>query len=220
VPPRQPEIIPAQAARDYWRALLENAVSLVEDAALLLEQSPARAMSLLILAQEEIGKADALYCLAQGAWTAGRPTVELPASFLQMERLHHPKLIASLESSDDLAPFWGDYSALLPMAKISLEQVVEQLEAAAEQRGLTAKDINLRKQAGFYVDRRDGEVVSPQTTPTEPGTLVEEMVRTAAVAEMLLIRDHSRMKFETPERYDSTHDLQARLLPFCHPDLT
>lgn len=35
---------------------------------------------------------------------------------------------------------------------------------------------------------------------------------------MLLITDHTRMKFDSPDRYDSTSDIQMRLLPFSHPD--
>jgi hypothetical protein len=47
---------------------------------------------------------------------------------------------------------------------------------------------------------------------------VRDLIRTAAVAEMLLITDHSRMKFDSPDRYDPTSDIQMRLLPFSHPD--
>jgi hypothetical protein len=41
------------------------------------------------------------------------------------------------------------------------------------------------------------------------------------VVEMLLISDHSRMKLGMPaESYDSTGDLQVRLLPIAHPEDT
>ena len=35
---------------------------------------------------------------------------------------------------------------------------------------------------------------------------------------MMLIRDHSRMKFDTPEDYDDTGNLQWRLMPTSHPE--
>ncbi|HZM75771.1 MAG TPA: hypothetical protein VFC19_08600 [Candidatus Limnocylindrales bacterium] len=36
--------------------------------------------------------------------------------------------------------------------------------------------------------------------------------------EMLLITDHSRMKFDAITAYDSTHQQQRRLLPISHPE--
>ncbi|WP_158083802.1 AbiV family abortive infection protein [Mycobacterium sp. AT1] len=55
-------------SRAYWRALMANAVALVEDAHTLLDKgSAARARSLLILAQEELARATALYSTAMAA---------------------------------------------------------------------------------------------------------------------------------------------------------
>ncbi|MEV6634941.1 hypothetical protein AB0M54_29760 [Actinoplanes sp. NPDC051470] len=42
--------------------------------------------------------------------------------------------------------------------------------------------------------------------------------RASAVIEMLLIRDHSRMKFDATTPYGSTHEQQFRLLPIAHPE--
>lgn len=47
--------------------------------------------------------------------------------------------------------------------------------------------------------------------------LLYELVRLAEVALMHLIEGHRRMKFNTPDAYDSTHDLQTRLLLCAHP---
>lgn len=33
---------------------------------------------------------------------------------------------------------------------------------------------------------------------------------------MMLIKDHTRMQDEPPEQYDSTHDLQWRVMPAAH----
>lgn len=194
------EAVSAALARQYWRALLANVVSLIEDAATLLEASPARARSLLILAQEETGKAHAIYGLAERAWSSDLPTVELPVWFLKLERLHRDKIVASQAFTEDLPAFWGDFTELEPTAP-------------------SAAEINLQKQAGFYVDRDGDQVTSPQEAEVVPAALIDDVVRTAGVAEMLLITDHSRMKADSPDRYDSTHDLQARLLPFSHPDM-
>jgi AbiV family abortive infection protein len=205
----------AAAARTYWRALMENVVSLIEDAAALLEQSPARARSLLILGQEELGKAHGIYELANRAWTDGEPTVELPDRFIKMERSHPPKIIQSLDFGSELAQFWGDYSFLDEYQEMTIDEAVEHALAKRENYKTSAKTINLQKQAGFYVDRNGEEISSPQTVTV--GNLADDIVQTAGVAEMLLITDHSRMKMETPDSYESTHDLQFRLLPFSHP---
>jgi AbiV family abortive infection protein len=216
----KPEVISAATARKYWRALMANVVSLIEDAVLLLEQSPARARSLLILAQEEIGKAHRLYELSIDAWNSGSSTVELPGSFKEMERLHHPKIIQSLDFGADLPMFWGDYSGLDAYAGMTTEEMIEKMIEEAptvnESREVDAKAINLQKQAGFYVDRHGDDVSTPQDTQVDD--LMDLVIQTAGVAEMLLITDHSRMKFETPDQYEGTQDLQFRLLPFSHPE--
>jgi AbiV family abortive infection protein len=210
--------IPAALARDYWRALLGNATSLIEDAALLLDQSPARARSLLILAQEELGKAQRLYDLASHAWSSQAATVDLPPSFTEMERWHNPKIVASLEQAAELPAFWGDYSSLAAMP--SLDATAEEWDAhiAEVEAGhrKSAHAINLQKQAGFYVDRDGDSIRSPQEV--EVPTIVEEVMRTAGVAEMMLISDHTRMQ-DDDGPYDPTHDLQQRLLPFSHPEM-
>jgi hypothetical protein len=72
--------------------------------------------------------------------------------------------------------------------------------------------------AGFYVDM-DGTretVLSP--TDITPGTIAEDLQTAAQVIEMLLIKDHSRMKFYAATPYDSTHEQQRRLLPISHPE--
>lgn len=98
---------------------MENVASLVEDAALLLERSPARARSLLILAQEETGKAHRLYTLAETAWSKGLPTVDLSDDLAKLERRHQLKIVASLDFGEDLPSFWGDYAALDAFSRMS-----------------------------------------------------------------------------------------------------
>ena len=55
-------ILHPEKARAFWKALMDNATSLITDARLLLEHgSFGRARSLTVLAQEELGKALWLY---------------------------------------------------------------------------------------------------------------------------------------------------------------
>lgn len=158
------EIITAALARAYWRALLGNATALIEDAALLLEQSPARARSLLILAQEETGKAHWLYELVGQSGPPALPTVDLPPYFTDMERRHGPKLEASLEQAADLAAFWGDYSDLAspPPLDASSEEWGAHIDSIVAGHRRAAREINGCKQAGFYVDREGETVRGPQ----------------------------------------------------------
>lgn len=58
--------------------------------------------------------------------------------------------------------------------------------------------------AGFYVDMGGtGETVLSPTDITF-GTIAEDLQAAAQVIEMLLIKDHSRMKFYAATPYDST----------------
>jgi hypothetical protein len=62
-----------------------------------------------------------------------------------------------------------------------------------------------------------GETVLSPTDIT-PGTIAEDLQTAAQVIEMLLIKYHSRMKFDAATPYDSTHEQQHRLLPISHPE--
>jgi hypothetical protein len=57
------------------------------------------------------------------------------------------------------------------------------------------------------------------TSPTEVklGNITKDLQVAAQVIEMLLIRDHSRMKMDAVTEYDSTHAQQFRFLPTSHP---
>jgi len=210
-----PEDVPAAVARQYWRALVENAISLIEDAACLVENSPARARSLLILAREETGKASKLYDLASSAWSEGREMVALDARFVGLERMHNPKITASIEADEDLDPFWGDHSAYDDF-DVETDDLGDWFRKKDLDRGAQAGVLNLQKQAGFYVDRAGHTITTP--VGAEVGDMRLALIRAAQVAEMLLISDHTRMKDLPPEREDSTMDLQMRVMPYSHPD--
>lgn len=207
--------IPRDLARRYWRALMENAVGLIRDAAALLDHSPSRSRSLLILAQEEIGKAGALYDLSLAAWTGSSGTVTLTARFASMEKTHQPKLVAALSQDEELDSFWGDYSAHYAEFDLDPDEWVALSAERTAEREKTARTANQMKQSGFYVDRDGDEIRAPQDQ--EAGAVLDELVRTAGVAEMLLLQDHTRQK-ESADGYESAQDLHWRVMPYAHPE--
>ncbi|WP_426303437.1 AbiV family abortive infection protein [Arthrobacter sp. R-11] len=79
------------------------------------------------------------------------------------------------------------------------------------------KEANLLKQRGFYVDQgKDGSIQTP--ADTEQGALAQDLNAAAQVIEMLLIKDHIRMKHDSTGPYDGRHSTQFRLLPISHPE--
>jgi hypothetical protein len=142
----------------------------------------------------------------------------MPDDFVKSARLHRAKLMDSHHQGTLVAPFWGDYSAYETSAvPDSTDEMVEALTSAYQAIGDMATSSNVEKQAGFYVDMdlETGTVTSP--ADCEPGNLADQLVEVAGIVEMYLITDHSRMKFGNCP-YDSTHELQYRLLPFSHPE--
>lgn len=110
--------ISAPAARQWWRALMENVVSLIKDAQLLVERdSPGRARSRAILGLEEPAKARWIYQSAQHVWTAdlcipghdhGRGNqVVIPDPLRSRRRPHDEKLQAAEQFASRLDGFWG-----------------------------------------------------------------------------------------------------------------
>ena len=211
--PDMDETMSGEEVRQWWRALMENVVALLEDAHLLLVSgSSARGRSLGILAQEELGKALWLYDAAHPVWTAGHGSITLPDKFEAMARKHPPKLIEALSFGQQLAGFWGDYSHEESRPP---ELWLERFEREAAEKETAADRMNQDKQSGFYVDRKQGTLHTP--ADVGPQGIEEALKRSTQVAEMLLITDHSRMKHHGVA-YDSTHDLQMRLLPFSHAE--
>lgn len=208
----------AANARGYWRALMANAVALVEDTHLLLANGSAgRARSLLILAQEELARATALYATSVRAWEGNAASVALPPQLdpadangtrtkphLTVSKNHQDKIAHTDQYGQYLGPFWGDYSALPDAIP-----------------GRDPRDVDRDKQAGFYVAAAPGPggvFPSPLDIDAEP--LVAELERVAGVIEMALIRDHTRkQRLGTAADTDSVQDLHAQVLPYAHPEL-
>ncbi|MFH8349609.1 AbiV family abortive infection protein [Streptomyces sp. NPDC018045] len=205
-----------QQAREFWKALMDNASCLITDAHTLLSASSfGRARSLTVLAQEELGKALWIYDAFQIAWSQGDGASRTVDALTQRGRSHTKKYLEAVVFGSELAEFWGDYSAV-PEVGSGYEVWEEAHRRRQEEAELAAGEANLAKQRGFYVDRdANGTVLSP--TAIEAGTTADDLQTAARVIEMLLINDHTRMKAAaTP--YDSTHAQQFRLLPVSHPE--
>jgi AbiV family abortive infection protein len=202
-------------AREFWKALMDNASALIADANVLLGvDSFGRARSLTVLAQEELGKALWIYDEFAAAWSTGDDTAREVSRLEVHGRSHVQKYLEAFVFGDDLAFFWGDSSRLRPPGGESREEDHSRRQREAEG---AARRANLDKQAGFYVDRGEGGAISSPTA-TGRGDIDRELQTAAQVVEMLLIQDHSRMKMYARTPYDSTHEQQFRLLPISHPD--
>ncbi|MEU3226813.1 AbiV family abortive infection protein [Streptomyces sp. NPDC006976] len=209
------EMRPGQA-RELWKALVDNASSLIIDAHTLLNAgSHGRAYSLTVLAQEELGKALWIYNVFQTDWSSGADQPRTVDALAQHGRSHAKKYLEAVVFGDDLAEFWGDDSAV--RATGSTYEEWEQAHKARQQEAeAAARTANLAKQRGFYVDRDENDtILSPTAIPA--GTAEADLQTASRVIEMLLINDHVRMKSATTP-YDSTHEQQFRLLSVAHPE--
>jgi AbiV family abortive infection protein len=213
-----PETVTADFARRWWKALMANAVALVEDAALLASHdSTGRAQSLIVLAMEELAKARWLYEAAEYEWSAPlglygvepRPAgdVIVPEGLSSKRRPHAEKLQVAEQFASGLAGFW------------SLERRMEYYERPdLETFMATAKQRNLDKQAGSYVDRSGEEVASPLAIPADD--VANAIRHTAKVVQMHLIEDHTRQQdAQDASLIDSAEDLHWAVMPFSDPEL-
>lgn len=206
-------------ARTFWKSLMDNASGLIADAHALFERgSFGRARSLTVLAQEELGKALWIYEVFEQSWSTGADEAREVSRLTSDGRRHAAKYMEAVVFGQELASFWGDYGAVdLPEdeSEEGWDAFFAKQHSDAELAGAQA---NKDKMAGFYVDMDSSgdSVCSP--TDVSPGTIADDLQTAAQVVEMLLIKDHSRMKLEATTPYDSTHEQQHRLLPISHPE--
>jgi AbiV family abortive infection protein len=157
----------SDVARAYFWALLDNATSLVEDAALLAERSPARAQALLILAYEELGKADWVHEAFWKSWQSGRSAALVVEPLSTGARHHGAKYLSGRDAVGVLydLPIWVTFDELEPLPPESRPGGVSgdfRVETAAI-RDRVAASANDAKQRGFYVDvTRDGHIRTPR----------------------------------------------------------
>lgn len=212
------ESISAEFARQWWKSLMANAVALIEDAAVLAtHESPGRAQALVVLAMEELAKARWLYQAAEWEWTAplalygqaprAARQVEVPEGLRTTRRPHAEKLQVAEQFASGLGGFWD------PARRNEYYELpdLKAFEATAKQR-------NLNKQAGFYVDRAGGTITSPLHVPGDGA--VGHIRRAAKVIQMHLIEDHTRQQ-DSPDlsRIDSAEDLHWAVMPYSDPEL-
>lgn len=197
----------------------DNASSLVADAHALLELgSYGRARSLTVLAQEELGKALWLYETFEGSWSTGADDpLEVPR-LTSDGRRHAVKYMEAFVFGKELDAFWGDYESYdypTDGAQESWDAYFAQQKSDAEAAGARA---NQEKMSGFYVDLDEDCQAVHSPADVTAGTIADHLQTAAQVVEMLLIKDHSRMKLVASTPYDSTHEQQHRLLPISHPE--
>jgi AbiV family abortive infection protein len=212
------EYVTAEFARLWWKSLMANVVALVKDAALLASHdSPGRAQSLIVLAAEELAKARWLYEAAEYEWSAplglygleprSAGEVTVPEGLSSTRRPHAEKLQVAEQFASGLAGFWD------------LERRMEYYERPDLETFLaTAKQRNLDKQAGFYVDRAADKIASPLEIPAEG--IASAIRHTAKVVQMHLIEDHTRQQ-DAPDAamIDSVEDLHWDVMPYSDPEL-
>ncbi|MGP3973016.1 AbiV family abortive infection protein [Streptomyces sp. 8N114] len=206
-------------ARRFWKALMDNASGLIADAHALLERgSYGRARSLTVLAQEELGKALWLYDTFEQAWSTGAGEAQEVTRLTSDGRRHAVKYTEAFVFGQELAAFWGDYEAYDYPADGTQEDWDACSAKQTSDAEAAGRRANEEKMAGFYVDL-DGSgdaVLSP--ADISAGTIDADLQTAAQVVEMLLIKDHSRMKLEALTPYDNTHEQQHRLLLISHPE--
>lgn len=205
-----------QDARTFWKSLMDNASALIADAGVLLRaESFGRARALAVLAQEELGKALWIYDTFESPWSDGSTEPRKVDRLAKHGTSHIQKFLEASVFGDELAHFWGQYGEMeTPREGESYEEFWKRREEEAE---VAARAANIAKQQGFYVDRdKAGVITSP--TAVEAGTIAEDLRVAAQVVEMLLIRDHTRMKKFSTTEYDDTYEQQFRLLPIAHPE--
>lgn len=202
--PSDSQTISGRQAREWWRALLSNVVDLIEDADALFERkSYARARSFVILASEELARAVWLDRLASAVWLDPDSSVVVPAAFWKDQKDHKAKLRQVEDYAVGLAYFWSGTD--LPTEPIPTPRQISDRAAR----------LNLEKMAGFYVEADASRVRAPADVPADG--VLEHLQRVAGAAEMLMIEDHSRMKYGGGP-YEGTQDLQMGLMPYSHPE--
>lgn len=143
------------AARAFWLALLDNAARIVVESDSLFP-SP-RAQSLVVLAQEEVGKAVWVYKTFFNAWDDRDETPREVPELHKKGLRHLAKLMEAIDFGAEFVevPGWSG----LPEIELVREHTPDLLDAYLESQ---AQEDNEAKKRGFYVDlQADGSFVVP-----------------------------------------------------------
>uniref|UniRef100_UPI003D703ABB AbiV family abortive infection protein n=1 Tax=Micrococcus luteus TaxID=1270 RepID=UPI003D703ABB len=136
-------------------------------------------------------------------------------------RKHAVKYMEAFVFGQELSAFWGDYETLYegaPPLDGSREDWTAWFKAQRTEAAAAGKQANEDKMRGFYVDLQPKDDLLLTPGDIGSGTIADDLQTAAQVVEMLLIKDHSRMKLDARTPYDSTHAQQHRLLSISHPE--
>jgi AbiV family abortive infection protein len=190
------------AARAFWLALVDNAARILSEADSLCP-SP-RAQSLVVLAQEEVGKAVWVSEAFSSAWDDGDET-PLEVTELRKQGRHH---IAKLMKATDFHTAMIEVPGNPKPVEVELvrEHAPELLVAYST--GFAHED-NLAKQKGFYVDlEEDGSFTVPHEI--DRPYLRRQIWWAADMVKWLLDEDHL-LASVTGRAVPSTDEVEARL---------
>jgi AbiV family abortive infection protein len=171
------------AAREFWRALVDNAAGLIVDANTLYPTSPARAQALIVLAQEELGKSE---WISEACWELWQSGSEEPVHIPRLKdhgRSHIEKFATADEASNDIRFLWTvPPDAQLGKAVTTTEQEVREYHRTF------AREADADKQNGLYVDRRrDGTLSIPKEIKRPH--LADEIVIAAQLCLQVMMTD-------------------------------
>jgi len=190
------------AARAFWLALVDNAARILVEADALFP-SP-RAQSLVVLAQEEVGKAVWVYETFWSAWSYGDETPLEVAELRKQGRLHLAKLMKATDFHTALIEVPGN---LEPVEVELVKEHAPELLVAYSTR--LAHEDNQAKQKGFYVDlEEDGSFTVPHEI--DRPFLRSQIWWAADMVKWLLDEDHLRASV-TDLAVPMTSEVEARL---------
>ena len=193
-------------AHRWWLALMTNAIGLVEDAAVLtVHCSYGRAQALLVLATEELARARSLYDAAEDEWSRSIESdmwVEVPAELAEVVGARRFRQQVATRYPAGMAAFWepdDDNRFRFPYSE-------------SERNGG-----EIKKQAGFYVDRAGDIITSPMDIPE--GDIRSFVTMVARAIEMHLSEDRTRQQSARPgEPLDTAEDLHVEIFPLAWPE--
>jgi len=189
-------------ARALWLALLDNAARLVVEADALFP-SP-RAQSLVVLAEEEVGKAVWVYKAFSSAWSGGDETPSEVPELRKLGRAHIEKLI----EATDFATCMLDVPGIPKPVEIELVRTHarEVLDSYLER---VAHEDNHAKQKGFYVDlKEDGTFTVPHEI--DRPLLKSQIWETADMIKWFCDEDHLRASVTGGQR-SPTNEVEVLL---------
>jgi AbiV family abortive infection protein len=192
------------AARVFWIAVLENAARLIVDAdALFL--SP-RAQALVVLAQEEVGKAAWVYKVFRDAWNASEETQHEVPKLRNLGANHLAKHI----QANDFSTAIVDVPGFSDPVDIEVAR-----EHAPEELGIylasLAQEDNDAKKKAFYVDMEpDGSFTIPREI--DRPFLRFDIFRVADMIRWFCAEDHLRASISSTPRSPTRH-IKAMLEP-------